>query len=517
MFHSYQSLRNGRTRDTLPACQKTARGAFGLAFWQALAPDGQEHVRRKAGAIAKETEPMSARHLALLKTIRSGNDAARQSLLLANRLRASGSTWERTNGDTVYDTDAIYANGFVTVRSVGSAEIGIASRIKALQGKEHVDEPALIRAIRGQRVSEKQLAGLMTILSHRVSCLTGGPGVGKTTCTKILCRYCQEVGLRAILLVSPTAMGAMRLSALTGLPGSTAHKALGYRGTSYEFDELNPRDEDIIIADEWSMGDVGLTLALLRAVRNGSRVIFVGDFEQLPSVGPGAVFRDLCHSIPTARLTEIFRTDKDGPIGLGCRAMLDGELMETMQLPGGQGWILKEREVTDTCIDIETEVITSCRLFGLEPHEVKIATFTKERRDTINRHMRMRFPAHVPIVNRENNYDYEIWNGQIGRLLPDRYVDFGNVRVKFNAEKMGLAYCVTIHGTQGDQCKSIVVPVEQKGECRLSRALAHVAGSRATDRTTFVGSMNSLRFAVEKEQEPRVTLLDKLILGTAGI
>jgi len=177
------------------------------------------------------------------------------------------------------------------------------------------------------KLTEEQERAVALVCESRVSILRGGPGVGKTTVTKAIVKQLQGDGTKMIVAVAPTGRAAKRLGEALGQEASTIHRALGFRGHGFVHHRGNPLWADVLIADEMSMVDASLMAALLDALPNHAQVILVGDADQLPSVGPGMIFRDLiaCGEVPVALLTQIHRQDERSQIALNCGRINRGE------------------------------------------------------------------------------------------------------------------------------------------------------------------------------------------------
>jgi exodeoxyribonuclease V alpha subunit len=210
---------------------------------------------------------------------------------------------------SISEAQATYETSVIYLTPLYFGEKGVAERVKALNGSNGASLTGQQLSFRVDELSKEQGAAVQMALTHPVSILTGGPGTGKTTCLKALITTLDAQG-KSDALASPTGRAAKRLSEATGSPASTIHRLLEFSPVDgFKRDDTNPLDVDFLVVDEVSMLDLLLTNHLLKAVRPGTHVLFVGDVDQLPSVGAGDVLRDLIRSevAPVARLTTIFR------------------------------------------------------------------------------------------------------------------------------------------------------------------------------------------------------------------
>lgn len=456
----------------------------------------------------------------LAGAILRGDRAQVNDAKLLCELNHSGSTWIRYDGKE-YGDQSVTADNWISHKSIGYSEIGLAAWLK--RGRcLAVDYTRLASAISGRRVSEKQLEQIIKVLSHSRACLTGGPGTGKSTCAQIIVDYYRD----QLSLCAPTAMAAKRLSYCTGQATSTVHRLLEYKRGQFGINAENRLSSPGVLADEWSMADVQTGWALAQAMPDDAIFVAMGDANQLPSVGPGELFRDMCGLVTTGTLLEIFRTDADGPIGMFCDDVLNGRELRSYANDSGSEFKLIDVQGGATPKHLIEQIELACIATGCEPHEVRIASPFNRTVYRVNRIMAEKFPNRVPIVQKRNDYENEIWNGQTGYLVdPDiEYLDafikgdvdvapmvnFCGLIVPFTSWCMDLGYCLTVHALQGDEAPAVIGVFPAQSAHHLNRRLIYTFASRPKQWCCILGDTGSVAHAVAKEQRTRNTLIRKI-------
>jgi exodeoxyribonuclease V alpha subunit len=414
----------------------------------------------------------------------------------------------------------------------------IAARLHALAGhpaplKREKARAALpqVEAASGIELSPEQREAVELGLFSKVLVITGGPGTGKTTITKVLARVLDKLGLK-LRLAAPTGRAAKRLSEATGFPASTLHRLLefGPEG-AFARNEESKLKADAVVVDESSMLDTPLALHLLRALPLTCRLILIGDVNQLPSVGPGQVLGDVIASaaVPVAKLTHIFRQAAESRIVRNAHRINRGEFPENDDRPAPDAdffWITQEdpAQVRDTILDLVTSRIP--RTFGLDPrrdiqvlapmHRGEVGTqalnaLLQERLNPNGREL-----ARGKLVLREgdrvlqlrNNYDKDVFNGDLGWVSEvdpesgELTVDFDGQRADYgpaDLDELAPAYCISVHKSQGSEYPAVIVPVLTQHYLLLQRNLIYTALTRARRLAVLVGGRRAMAMGLKRE------------------
>lgn len=410
-----------------------------------------------------------------------------------------------------------------------------------------VDERAAMGAV---ALSDEQVDALDMALSEPVSIITGGPGTGKTTVTRAIADAADALGWN-VALCSPTGRAAKRLSQLAGKPASTIHRLLAYdpRTHSFSHNEDDPLMADLIIVDETSMVDVILAEHLLRAIEPGTRVVLIGDADQLPSVGPGAFFQDIVASrvFPVCRLQQVFRQEEGGDIVRNAHRIRTGKFPHFT--PGnewnGEDTVFMERaraeEVADAVIRVVTKGLPG---LGYDHDDIEVlspmhrgpagvTTLNERLQKNINpqrpgrREMpvgKQTFREGDRLLQTVNNYDKMVFNGDIGRLQQinpqsSTFVvefDEGPITYEFHeADELKLAYALTVHKAQGSEYPVVVMVFHSSNYIMLRRNLLYTALTRAKKMAVVIGDKKGLAVAVRRtETRSRYTRLQERLHGS---
>jgi exodeoxyribonuclease V alpha subunit len=380
-----------------------------------------------------------------------------------------------------------------------------------------------------------QQQAVRTVLSSAVLVLTGGPGTGKTTTVRAIVAVAKAAGL-SIALAAPTGRAARRMTEATQEPSRTIHRLLEWNPRLGRFarDAGSPLDADLVLVDETSMLDVVIAAKLVAAVPPGARLVFVGDADQLPSVGPGTVLADLLETpwIPSVRLTEVFRQAAASAIVRGAHDVLRGELPMssparapgTVAPPAGElYWVRADDAERAAELLVQTVSRRIPRSFGLDPvREVQVLVPTHKGplgavalNLALQRELNPAASALTPgpgaprfapgdkVMQLRNDYDLEVWNGDIGTVLrvekDTLAVQMEGREVLFTGEAreaLALAYAATVHKSQGSEYDAVVIGLHTSHFMLLNRALIYTAITRARRLVVLVGSERALKLAI---------------------
>lgn len=442
----------------------------------------------------------------------------------------------------VKETAAAYALPAVYLAPFYFGEVGVAERLgqlaAAIPSRLSSLPPAFIQLDAG--LSPEQQEAVRRALSHPLSILTGGPGTGKTTTLKALISAV-EAGRKTYALASPTGRAAKRLSQATGRQASTIHRMLGFKpGEGFKYNPENPLDVDLLVVDEASMLDLLLAHHLLKALRPGTHLLLVGDVDQLPSVGAGDVLRDCIRSGVAAvtRLSVIFRQAADSAIITNAHRINSGQMplfstpgSESAALPTGDFFFFSADTPEEAGSWVE-QVVTQRipQKFGFHPlHEIQVlapmyrgpagVTALNERlQNTLNPSALLKpekrlfgqvFRPGDKVMQTQNNYDKEVYNGDIGFIFSIDAVnqmltvDFEGRAVAYDwseADQLVLAYAVSVHKAQGSEFPAVVVPLLTQHYLMLQRNLLYTAITRAKKLCVLVGSRRAIAIAIHNDR-----------------
>lgn len=453
-----------------------------------------------------------------------------------------GSLWSESKNYLLLDPEARHYDmaTFIAERSIAKNIARLLKKpIKSelSRVRDWVDRYCLKQNI---ALSSEQKEAVEQATESRVFVLTGGPGVGKTTTANLIIRLFLAMG-KSVALCAPTGRAAQRLSEVSQNPAKTIHRLLEWNPqlAGFSLDEKNPLLAEVIIVDESSMIDVHLGDCLLRAIRSQSQVIFIGDADQLPSVGPGQVLGDLIASkcVPFKRLAQVFRQAQSSAIVSSAHAMNSGDGFDFEPGSDCQFFPADEPdEVKSKILSLYSHPI----LEGYHPmHDVQVLTPMNRGSlgtQTLNEDIQnllnpVKDPNLKPafhgfrdgdkVIQTSNNYDLGVFNGDIG-LIKHANVDGGKLIVYFGSRALTytkdqipdlkLAYAISIHKSQGSEFPVVIIPSSMQHYIMLQRNLMYTALTRARKLAIFVGSKKALNFAIKnaKSEQRQSALLERL-------
>lgn len=439
--------------------------------------------------------------------------------------------------DTVGDIDCIFLGGLY------HAEKAIADRLRSLLKGQlpwvTIDTNKALPWIEGRTgltLAPSQREAVSLALRSKVTVITGGPGVGKTTIVNAILRILAAKSVN-LLLCAPTGRAAKRMTEATGMEAKTIHRLLEFDPKAFGFkrDEENPLDCDLLVVDESSMVDVMLMQSLLKAVPDTAALLIVGDIDQLPSVGPGQVLADIIQSgsVPVVRLTEVFRQAAQSRIITTAHQINRGRIPELGKVEGDTDFYFMPaadpEQAVPRIIDLVGKHIP--RKFGFDPvREVQVLcpmnrggvgarSLNIELQAALNPNPTAKverfgwtFAPGDKVMQIENDYDKDVFNGDIG-YIHSVDTDDGELLVDFDGREVGYqfgeldtlvpAYAATIHKSQGSEYPAVVIPVMTQHYAMLQRNLLYTGVTRGKKLVVLVGQAKAIAIAVKNESGRR--------------
>ena len=455
---------------------------------------------------------------------------------VAGMLQVSEEIVSENIDSSVRDGGLIRENELIWLKSFYHAEIGICRELKRLQtAPSHLRQVHVEKALTW--VEEKlqiefapeQKTAIAQSIQEKVHIITGGPGTGKSTITRAILTISEKL-TGSILMAAPTGRAAKRMTEITGKKASTIHSMLemDFVSGGFKRNKENPLKCDLLIVDEASMIDTLLFYQLLKAIPSSTRLILIGDIDQLPSVGAGNVLKDLLASetLGFTRLTQIYRQAAHSKIVTNAHRINKGEFPEFL---GGSDFKFVENETQEeivaTIIDLVTKRLPAKFHFhkfediqvlspmkrGLIGSENLNVVLQKELNPSIAPLCRMGRTFHVndKVMQIRNDYEKLVFNGDVGTILSIDLsnqllaVRFEDRRVEYSFSEIDdlvLAYAVSIHKYQGSECPCIIIPLHMSHFKMLHRNLLYTGITRGKKLVILVGTKQAISMAVRNDE-----------------
>ncbi|MEW6456388.1 MAG: ATP-dependent RecD-like DNA helicase [Acidobacteriota bacterium] len=396
----------------------------------------------------------------------------------------------------------------------------------------------------GIEFAEKQKEAIKKAIDEKVIIITGGPGTGKTTLIRAISKIYRSMG-KLVVLCAPTGRAAKRLGETSGEDAKTIHRLLEYRPQENRFfrNENNPLKADLVVIDEFSMVDLPLFYNLVKAIPSWTSLLIVGDKDQLPSVGPGNVLKDIIESnaIPVVELNEIFRQAKKSMIVLNSHRIRRGEFPYLPKDDTYDFQFIPEEDENEVYKKILELSETIPRKYGFESISSDVQLISPMYKgiigvDNLNRALQKllnpsgkkisEIPFHQgdKVMQIKNNYDKEVFNGDMGKVMDiserrmrvkfeDREIEYG--REEF--DELVLSYAISIHKSQGSEYIACIIPLLTQHYIMLQRNLLYTALTRAKKLAIIIGSKKALFIAIRNNKPlKRNTNLSTLLQKGVG-
>lgn len=546
IYKVYGSESVGKVREN-PYC--LADDIWGIGFKTAdkiagnLGLDKESYVRCRSGLmytlneLADEGHTFAQREQLIKKAVSlldASEDAVTSALekMLADK-------------DLILDGEAIYLPPFYYAEQGTAAKLLRLIHTQAAKAIPSDMPVAELENRAGIHYDSVQIEAIRQALSAKAMVLTGGPGTGKTTVTQGIIEAYRQAGLE-VLLAAPTGRAAKRMTETTGLESKTIHRLLEFKPPEgYQRNEENPLEGDALIVDECSMIDVVLMNSLLKAVPPAMRLILVGDIDQLPSVGPGNVLRDIINSgrVPVVKLTRIFRQAQSSRIIMNAHRINSGKFPDISNGRDSDFFFLEDEDPEHTANQIVDLVRRRLpKAYHVPPASIQVLTPMQRGivgasnlnillQNALNPSQAFltrsgtSYRLNDKVMQIKNNYEKEVFNGDIG-VISQVDTEERTLKVQFDGrdveydhtelDELTLAYAATIHKAQGSEYPIVVMPVLMTHYVMLQRNMLYTGITRAKKLLVLIGTKQALHLAVRTvTAEDRNTRLRERLEGGA--
>ncbi|MFD1363075.1 SF1B family DNA helicase RecD2 [Lentibacillus salinarum] len=429
-------------------------------------------------------------------------------------------------------------NGFVYPKSLYENEVNLSWKLTKMQGSTRGGAVSSVeKHIKNYQkrhnvvLAEKQREAIRKLFEENLLILTGNPGTGKTTVIQAMIEIYRKLYKKDdIALCAPTGRASRKLAEVTGHAASTIHRLIGLQpGEDPEYSEDNPLPDQLIIIDEMSMVDVRLASKLMAAIHKNAKVLFVGDADQLPSVNPGNVLKDMIEGgIPNVKLTEIFRQAQESQIVTNAHRINQGQSLVVDENKNDFYFIHKENPKMIAHMLVKSAVRFVELGYALEDilvlspmkkGPIGTIALNEALQEALNpagsskkewKKKNTIFRQGDKVIQTKNNYDKDVFNGDIGTIEDIKTIksddetidvmicDFMGEEVEYTKDQLNelqLAYSITIHKSQGGQAPVVIIPVSTSHYIMLARNLIYTGMTRAEERMVFIGTKKAMHIA----------------------